>query len=114
MPIDFIGDGDLKVIAAPMDFSGINFYETKTVLRSWRAFPSGERAAGGADGCGGPLTANGIDARPAGLGRVLRRLSDEYPAIPLYITENGAPFFDSWIPKDRSMIPSGSATWPST
>ena len=25
---------------------------------------------------------------------MLRRLRDEYPALPLYITENGAPFYD--------------------
>ena len=49
----------------------------------------------------GPLTANGIDARPAGLGRILRRLRDDYPPIPLYITENGAPFHDYVNPDGR-------------
>jgi beta-glucosidase len=95
VPVDFIRDGDLDLIAAPMDFSGINFYETKTVVFDPRepyhqatVLPAGQVADGG------PLTANGIDARPAGLGRVLRRLRDEYPAIPLYVTENGAPFYD--------------------
>jgi beta-glucosidase len=90
VPIDFIGDGDLKVIAAPMDFSGINFYETK-IVASDQNEPFHRASVLPA---AGPLTANGIDARPAGLGQVLRRLRDEYPAIPLYITENGAPFFD--------------------
>ena len=95
VPVDFIRDGDLDLIAAPMDFSGINFYETKTVSFDPRepyhqatVLPAAQVADGG------PLTANGIDARPAGLGRVLRRLRDEYPAIPLYVTENGAPFYD--------------------
>jgi beta-glucosidase len=90
VPIDFIKDGDLKVIAAPMDFSGINYYETKLVQAD-PAEPYHQATVLPAEG---PLTANGIDARPAGLGRVLRRLRDEYPAIPLYITENGAPYFD--------------------
>ena len=49
----------------------------------------------------GALTANGIDARPAGFRRVLRRLRDDYPAIPLYITENGAPFYDYADPEGR-------------
>ncbi len=31
VPIDFIRDGDLRVISAPLDFSGVNYYETKTV-----------------------------------------------------------------------------------
>ncbi len=90
VPIDFIRDGDLKSIAAPLDFSGINYYETKTVaydpgepFHQARVLPATGR-----------LTAGGIEAAPAGLGRVLRRLRDEYPAVPLYITENGAPFHD--------------------
>ncbi|HET9896080.1 MAG TPA: GH1 family beta-glucosidase [Streptosporangiaceae bacterium] len=90
VPIDFIRDGDLRVISAPLDFSGVNYYETKTVVHDSdepyhqaRVLPATGR-----------LTAGGIDASPAGLGRVLRRLRDEYPAVPLYITENGAPFHD--------------------
>jgi beta-glucosidase len=101
VPIDFIGDGDLKVIAAPMNFSGINFYETKTVVGD-QGEPFHRASVLAA---GGPLTANGIDARPAGLGRVLRRLRAEYPAIPLYITENGAPFFDYVDPNGQVKDP---------
>ena len=95
VPIDFIRAGDLATIAAPVDFCGVNYYETKTVeadpgepfhqatVLPARLLPDDP-----------PLTANGIDARPAGLGRVLRRLRDEYPGLPLYVTENGAPFHD--------------------
>jgi beta-glucosidase len=90
VPIDFVRDGDLQVIAAPLDFAGINFYETKTVVCD----PQEPYHQATVLPAGGPLTANGIDARPGGFGRVLRRLRDEYPPIPLYITENGAPFYD--------------------
>jgi beta-glucosidase len=41
----------------------------------------------------GRLTAGGLDVRPAGLGRILRRVSG-YTAMPLYITESGAAFHD--------------------
>jgi beta-glucosidase len=90
VPVDFIRDGDLAVIAAPLDFAGINYYETKTVTFD----PAEPYHQATVLTAGGPLTANDVDARPAGLGRVLRRLRDEYPRIPVYVTENGAPFHD--------------------
>jgi beta-glucosidase len=89
VPVDFIRDGDMAVIAAPMDYLGVNYYETKSVAHDSaepyhhaRVIPST-----------GELTAGGLDVRPAGLGRILRRVS-EHTAIPLYVTENGAAFHD--------------------
>jgi beta-glucosidase len=89
VPIDFIRDGDLGVIAAPTDFLGVNYYETKTVAddpgepyHQARVMPRTGR-----------LTAGGLDVRPAGLGRILRRVGG-YTAMPLYVTENGAAFHD--------------------
>jgi beta-glucosidase len=89
VPVDFIRDGDLRVIAAPADFLGVNYYETKTVAddpgepyHRARVMPRTGR-----------LTAGGLDVRPAGLGRILRRVSG-FTAMPLYVTENGAAFHD--------------------
>jgi beta-glucosidase len=89
VPIDFIRDGDMQAIAVPADFLGVNYYETKTVAddpgepyHHARVLPSAGR-----------LTAGGLDARPAGFGRILRRVSG-YTDLPLYITENGAAFHD--------------------
>jgi beta-glucosidase len=89
VPLDFIRDGDLRVIAAPTDFLGVNYYETKTVAddpgepyHQARVMPRTGR-----------LTAGGLDVRPAALGRILRRVSG-YMAMPLYVTENGAAFHD--------------------
>src|SRR6185437_16167438 len=88
-------DADIEAIAAPLDFSGINYYETKTVVSDLdEPYHLASVLPAASLRPDGPLTANGIDARPAGLGRILRRLRDEYPPIPLYITENGAPFYD--------------------
>jgi beta-glucosidase len=94
VPIGFIRDGDMRVIAAPTDFLGINYYETKTVaddpaepFHRARVIPTAARLAPGG------LTAGGLDARPAGLGRILRRVHDR-TALPLYITESGAAFHD--------------------
>jgi len=94
-PIDFVRDGDMQVIGAPLDFSGINYYETKIVVSDLDEPYHGATVRPAVSLLpDGPLTANGIDARPAGLGRILRRMRDDYPAIPLYVTENGAPFHD--------------------
>jgi beta-glucosidase len=89
VPIDFIRDGDMRVAAAPTDFLGVNYYETKTVAddpgepyHHARVVPRT-----------GTLTAGGLDVRPAGLGRILHRVRDCTP-LPLYITENGAAFHD--------------------
>ena len=89
VPLGFIRDGDLPVIAAAADFVGVNYYETKVVAadpdepyHQARVLPST-----------GPLTAGGLDARPAGLGRILHRVRG-YTPLPLYVTENGAAFHD--------------------
>jgi beta-glucosidase len=88
-PIDFVQDDDLHVIAAPTDFVGVNYYETKTVAED-RAEPYHQARVLPATGT---LTAGGLDARPAGLGHILRRISG-YTDLPLYITESGAAFHD--------------------
>jgi beta-glucosidase len=89
-PIDFILDGDLAVISAAIDFLGLNYYETKTVA----ADPAEPVHQAREIPATGAVTAGGLDVRPAGLGRILRRLHEQSPALPLYITENGAAFHD--------------------
>jgi len=89
VPIDFIRDGDMRIVATPMDFLGVNYYETKAVTHDpaepyhrARALPST-----------GKLTAGGLDVCPDGLGRILHRVSSQV-TVPLYITESGAAFND--------------------
>jgi beta-glucosidase len=43
---------------------------------------------------GRPVTAMGWEIDESGLVEVLERVSAEYPAVPLYVTENGAAFDD--------------------
>jgi beta-glucosidase len=84
-----IQDGDLRTIAAPLDFLGVNYY-TRSVVR--------------ADGNGGaPVTVAhddvertdmGWEVYPNGLYELLVRLQDEYDPPPLYVTENGAAYAD--------------------
>jgi beta-glucosidase len=89
VPMDFVQDDDLRVIAAPTDFVGVNYYETKTVAED----PAEPYHRARVLPATGTLTAGGLDARPAGLGHILRRVS-RYTDLPLYITESGAAFHD--------------------
>ena len=43
---------------------------------------------------GVPVTAMDWEIDAPGLGEVLQRVAREYPAVPLYVTENGAAFDD--------------------
>jgi beta-glucosidase len=85
----FILPGDMKAIAAPLDFLGINYYS---------------RAVTRADAAGHPeqidvvpaseLTEMGWEVYPQGLHDLLRRVTRDYAPAKIYITENGAAFHD--------------------
>jgi beta-glucosidase len=97
VPVDFIRDGDLATIAAPTDFLGVNYYETKTVAAD-PAEPWHQARVLPVTGC--PVTAGGLDVRPAALGRILRRVAGQ-TGLPLYVTENGAAFHDYVDPEGQ-------------
>ncbi|MDG4794177.1 GH1 family beta-glucosidase [Micromonospora sp. WMMD1082] len=94
----FVQDGDEKIIAAPIDLLGINFYAPTYV--AGRPDGAGGSAYPGTEGAVeflapvGPLTDMGWMIEPAGLTRLLERIATDYPAVPLLITENGAAFPD--------------------
>jgi len=80
-------DGDMEVMATPLDFVGINYY-IRDVIRSKDAharqevFPVKER------------TEMGWEVYPDGLFEILTRVQADYPFERLYVTENGAAFAD--------------------
>jgi beta-glucosidase len=87
-PLDFVHDGDLHEIAAPIDFLGVNFYQ-----------PAVARPGDGPLGveelrADGPRTAMGWTVEPSSLTTLLLRLRRDYGDVPLVITENGASFDD--------------------
>jgi beta-glucosidase len=90
-----IRDQDLAIIAEPLDFLGVNYYETHTVVTD----PDDELHGAGKLPQAPPLTGAGIPVRPEGLANILRRLSADYTSLPLYITENGAAFNDYSTPE---------------
>jgi beta-glucosidase len=104
----FIQDGDLELIHQPLDLLGVNYYST-TLVRVWdgvspRENNDGHKDMGGSPWPGadriefltqpGPYTEMGWNIEPAGLEELLMSLHNEFPTLPLMITENGAAFAD--------------------
>jgi beta-glucosidase len=89
-PLDAVRDGDLAVIASPIDFLGVNYYFPGRVVADPERAPLGLRMAGPQ----GPPTAMGWEVDPSGLRDLLLRLRDDAPGVPLLITENGAAYED--------------------
>jgi beta-glucosidase len=85
-----IEDGDMAVIATPIDFLGINYYSRSVISAdgSWDAKQGGK-----------PLTDMGWEVYPEGLTELLIRLHHDYPVPPIYITENGGAFKDALVGK---------------
>jgi len=83
---DFIAPGDLALMHQPLDFLGVNYY-TRAVFGQ---HPPPAINPQDTD----RITAMGWEIYPEGLGDLLRRLHQEYPARAYYITENGAAFED--------------------
>ena len=90
-------DGDLAVIARPIDAIGVNYYR-----RHHARFAAG--ASAGSTWPGSPdvelvdpgvaTTASGWAIEPDGLLETLLRLARDYDPPPIYVHENGAAFHD--------------------
>ena len=78
--------GDLRDIATPMDFLGVNYYTRGVVSASgaWDVTRSGHA-----------LTDMGWEVYPVGLTDLLVRLHRDYAVPPLFVKENGAAFKDT-------------------
>lgn len=97
----FVQPGDEAVIAAPLDFLGVNYYFRETVrfgtgapsdnphARAWVGSTDVEPVRTGL-----PTTAMGWEIDPTGLYDVLSWVHREYGPVPIYVTENGAAFDD--------------------
>jgi beta-glucosidase len=96
-----VRDGDLATIGAPLSMLGINYYSRYVVAAGPPA--PGPSTWPGADDVrfldpGGPVTGMDWLVDPAGLTETLCRVALEYPAVPLYVTENGAAYPDELDP----------------
>ncbi|MEV0073334.1 GH1 family beta-glucosidase [Amycolatopsis sp. NPDC050768] len=98
---DVVRDGDEAVIAAPVDWLGVNYYRGYRVAGSPRrgSSPAGQEWLGAADvhfvpDPTAPLTDSGWEVQPAGLTTSLLQVHRDYRPVPLYVTENGASYPD--------------------
>jgi beta-glucosidase len=89
-PPDSVRDGDLELIAGPIDFLGVNYYNPERIESAPTDLPLQARRVPAAP----PTTAMGWEVDPNGLHEILGRLRRDYGAPPVYITENGASFDD--------------------
>ncbi|MGH9117885.1 MAG: GH1 family beta-glucosidase [Acidimicrobiales bacterium] len=80
-------DGDLDLIAAPIDFLGINYY-TRSLVRSPR-LPELPPSSPGEEQ---ERTGMGWEVYPAGLTETLKFVASRTGTLPLYVTENGAAY----------------------
>jgi beta-glucosidase len=82
---------DLRVIAAPIDVLGVNYYQPAIVradaARGWLGFSEVRLA-------GAPVTGMDWVVRPDGLKQLLVRLHRDYSIQRLAVTENGAAYPD--------------------
>ncbi len=93
--LTFVRPTDLRVIAAPTDFLGLNYY-SRSVLRS--GGPGAEPVVVVPDA---PRTEMGWEVYPEGMFETLMRVHLEYGPPKIYVTENGASYSDGPDSKGR-------------
>ncbi|MEP6573767.1 MAG: GH1 family beta-glucosidase [Gemmatimonadota bacterium] len=86
------GDEDMALIRQPIDFLGINYYTRSVTRNDPTALPV---RASGVRQPQHTITQTGWEVYPPALLRTLLWVKERYGDIPLYVTENGAAFYDA-------------------
>ena len=87
---------DFDLIGSKFDFLGVNYY-TRSVTHANKSYPL---RAGSVKQPLGTYTETHWEVFPQGLTDTLTWVKERYGDIPLYITENGAAFFDPPVAED--------------
>jgi beta-glucosidase len=83
--------GDMETIKAPLDFIGINLYSRAVVAHEPNDHHlAAKQIRGGAE----EVTDFGWEVVPQALSQMVLRIAQDYPGLPIYITENGCSFGD--------------------
>jgi beta-glucosidase len=90
-------DREAAALRVPLDWLGVNYYSRNVVRHQPDAWPL---AAARVRQPRSIYTATDWEVYPAGLEETLRWAAERYGAIPLYVTENGAAFYDPPSPID--------------
>lgn len=81
---------DMRIIAAPLDFLGVNYYTRAVVKYDPNFLPIFASQVNPA----GNEYSMMWEIYPPGIYELLTRIHHDYPAIPLFVTENGIPVPD--------------------
>jgi beta-glucosidase len=82
---------ELEYLKQPIDFLGVNYYTRGVMRNDPSAWPVCARRVHQPQHT---YTETGWEVYPAGLTDTLKWVTERYGRIPLYITENGAAFYD--------------------
>ena len=85
------GQADFDLIRQPLDFLGVNYYTRSVIRCDAAAWPVRAAAVRQRDVT---YTETGWEVYPGGLTDILLWVKQRYGDLPLYVTENGAAFFD--------------------
>ena len=83
--------GDMETIATPLDFLGLNYYFRQKIASDPTVATLGFRQVPVE---GATTTALGWEVHPAGMEEMLLRLTKDYDAPALYVTESGSAWMD--------------------
>jgi beta-glucosidase len=83
--------GDFELIRQPIDFVGVNYYTRSVTRHDEAAWPLKASAIRQPQAI---YTETNWEVFPRGMTDTLTWIRDRYGDVPLYITENGAAFFD--------------------
>jgi len=86
-----VRQGDMETIATPLDFLGLNYYFRQKIAADPTVATLGFRQVPVE---GATTTALDWEVHPAGLEEMLLRLTKDYDAPALYVTENGSAWAD--------------------
>lgn len=94
LPAGLVRDGDLDVIATPIDTLGVNYYSVNTIRAIEGEIPLAAEPAPGY-----PRTGFDWAVVPEGFTQILVQLRDRYGdrLPPLYVTENGCAYPDTVV-----------------
>ena len=84
-------EADFRLIREPVDFIGVNYYMRDVIRHDESAWPVKTAVVPQSQST---YTDTGWEVHPEGLTEILTWVRDRYGAVPLYVTENGAAFYD--------------------
>ena len=105
-PFEIMGmqPGDDKIMCAPLDWIGINYYNRHIVADAGQGGDAFDHINSWMPTVG-PITYNGWEVWPRGLYEIVTRISKDYGRPVIEITENGCAYSDGPLPEDVNKVP---------